>query len=350
MRPLRGLLVLDFSTLLPGPYASLMLAEAGARVVKVERPGGEDTRRFPPAWGKDSAVHALLNRGKDVLRVDLKDEADRARLEPLLATCDILIEQFRPGVMARLGLGPEDVKRVNPDVIYCSISGYGQTGPLAAKPDHDLGYQAATGLLALGEPMVPSALVADIAGGSYPAVVNILLALQRRGLTGEGAVLDIAMADGCFPFALFAQAELQAGAGVPGPGQGMLTGGLARYRVYPCADGVAIAVAALEPRFWAEVIAVTGLVVAEDEAETTRRLAAILSSRPSADWERAFAGREACVTIVRDLAGAIGHPHFVERGLFAHRVADGRGATMPAAVVPIAPGFRADPAIPLVAP
>src|SRR5512135_1767284 len=125
MQPLSGLLVLDFTTLLPGPLASLMLAEAGAEVIKIERPGGEDMRRFPPAVDGESAAFALLNRGKQGLTLDLKLDADRAKLKPLLERADILVEQFRPGVMTRLGLGYDDVARLNPKLIYCSISGYG---------------------------------------------------------------------------------------------------------------------------------------------------------------------------------------------------------------------------------
>jgi alpha-methylacyl-CoA racemase len=142
MQPLAGLLVLDFSTLLPGPLAGLMLAEAGAEVIKIERPGGEDMRRFPPFVDGESAVFALLNRGKKNLTLDLKSEGDRARLAPLLARADILIEQFRPDVMARLGLGYDDVRAINPRLIYCSISGYGQSGPRSGEAGHDINYRA----------------------------------------------------------------------------------------------------------------------------------------------------------------------------------------------------------------
>ena len=174
MQPLSGLLVLDFTTLLPGPLAALMLAEAGAEVVKIERPGGEDMRRFPPMFDGESATFAMLNRGKSVLTVDLKNEADREKLKPLLMRADILVEQFRPGVMARLGFGYADVRALNPRLIYCSISGYGQDGPRADQAGHDINYIGNTGLLdlqpgPLAQPVVPPALIADIAGGSFPA-------------------------------------------------------------------------------------------------------------------------------------------------------------------------------------
>jgi len=169
-QPLSGLLVLDFSTLLPGPLATLMLAEAGAEVVKIERPGGETMRAIPPAWDGVGAAFAMLNRGKSGLLLDLKQEADRRRLAPLLARADILVEQFRPGVMAEFGLDYEAVRKLNPRIVYCSISGYGQSGPRAREAGHDINYIGATGLLALqpgpaSHPDPPPALIADI--GAY---------------------------------------------------------------------------------------------------------------------------------------------------------------------------------------
>ena len=204
--PLDGVKVLDFSTLLPGPLASLLLAEAGAQVVKVERPGGEDMRRYPFPFGETSANFALLNRGKTSLCLDLKDHDDRRRLEPYIAGADVLIDQFRPGVMDRLGLGYDRLREINPRLIYCSITGYGQDGPRRDAAGHDLNYLAETGLLGLtrgadGAPVLPAILAGDIGGGAYPAVINILLALRRRDADGAGCRLDIAMADNLFTFA-----------------------------------------------------------------------------------------------------------------------------------------------------
>src|SRR5712691_3888916 len=210
MRPLAGLFVLDFSTLLPGPMATLLLAEAGAEVVKIERPGrGEEMRGHAPKWGPDSVSFALLNRGKRSVALDLKDPADRAGLAPLVERADVIVEQFRPGVMARLGLGYDAVAKINPRIVYCSISGYGQTSPKRDVAGHDLNYIGDAGLLALSmgdpsRPVVPPALIADIAGGAYPAVLNILLGLEERRRTGHGRHLDIAMADNLFPFMFWA--------------------------------------------------------------------------------------------------------------------------------------------------
>ena len=191
MQPLSGILVLDFTTLLPGPLATLMLAEAGAEVIKIERPGGEDMRAMPPRFDGEAAVFALLNRGKKSIMLDLKNESDRKRLRPLLEKADVLVEQFRPGVMERLDLGYEAVRKINPRIVYCSISGYGQHGPRAGEAGHDINYQSLTGLLALQpgpveKPVIPPALVADIGGGTMPAVINILLGLRQRDATGRG--------------------------------------------------------------------------------------------------------------------------------------------------------------------
>ena len=169
MRPLEGLSVLDFSTLLPGPLATLLLAEAGAEVVKIEPPRGEEMRGRAPKWGRDSAGFALLNRGKRSVALDLKNTDERARLQPLVKRADVIVEQFRPGVMARLGLDYDSVTKLNPTVVYCSISGYGQTGSKRGVAAHDLNYISDAGLLALSmgdpsRPVLPPTLIADIAG------------------------------------------------------------------------------------------------------------------------------------------------------------------------------------------
>jgi len=255
MQPLSGLLVLDFTTLLPGPLASLMLAEAGAEVLKIERPGGEDTRRFPPSFDGESASFAMLNRGKKSLTLDLKSEADREKLIPLIKRADILMEQFRPGVMSRLGFGYEDVRSMNPRLIYCSITGYGQSGARVDEAGHDINYIGNTGLLDLqpgpaDAPVVPPMLVADIAGGSFPAVINILLALRARDQSGQGCCLDIAMTDAMFTFGWAALALGAATGKFPKPGEHWLVGGSPRYQIYPAKDGKLVACGALEHKFW----------------------------------------------------------------------------------------------------
>lgn len=351
MRPLDGIRVLDFTTLLPGPLATLMLAEAGAEVVKIEKPGGEDMRHYPPFVDGVSAPFALLNRGKHSVELDLKVGDAMDRLRPMIVDADILVEQFRPGVMERLGLGYDALKAINPKLIYCSISGYGQSGPRAGEAGHDLNYVGNTGLLALAHgpveaPVVPPALIADIGGGSFPALTNILLALFARERSGEGAYLDIAMCDAAFTFSVFAQAEGAATGHYPANGKGLLTGGSPRYRLYPAADGKLVAVAALEQKFWLTLCELLNIPQAlrddrTDPDATAQAIADAIRSRTSAEWQPLLAESDCCATIVRSLEDAQTDPHFTKRGLFDHRVAVGvRGATLPAAVMPLSPQFR----------
>ncbi|AMN42015.1 CaiB/BaiF CoA transferase family protein [Rhodoplanes sp. Z2-YC6860] len=350
MQPLSGLLVLDFTTLLPGPLATLMLAEAGAEVIKIERPGGEEMRHYEPRFDGESAMFAQLNRGKTSLVLDLKSAADCAKLKPLLARADILVEQFRPGVMTRLGFGYDAVRAVNPKLIYCSITGYGQSGPRAAEAGHDLNYIGHTGLLALNpgppdRPVVPPALVADIAGGTLPAVMNILLALRQRDHTGEGCHLDIAMTDGMFTFASHALAAGHATGQFPGMGGARLSGGSPRYQIYPTRDGKFVCCAALEQKFWEAFTEAIGLDAkfvddGRDAAATKAAVTSLIASRTADEWRPVLAAADCCVTIMATLEEALRDPHFAGRGLFAHKVAGPSGKTMPALPVPIAPGFR----------
>lgn len=351
MTPLEGLQVLDFTSLLPGPLATLVLAEAGAEVIKVERPGmGDEMRTYVPRFGVEAVNFALLNRGKRSVQLDLKDPGGRARLRALLERADVLIEQFRPGVMERLGLGPEAVHAINPRVIYCSISGYGQGGPLAGRAGHDLNYVAETGLLGLsrgpdGAPVLPPALVADIGGGSYPAVINILLALIERERTGRGARLDVAMTDNVFTFLYWAMGNGMAAGEWPEPGSELLTGGSPRYNIYRAADGRWIAAAPLEDRFWVAFCDLIDLPAdlrddGRDPAATCAAVAERLGSRTSLDWEDAFARLDVCCSVVRDVREALADPHYAARNLFSRAVENGEGATIPALPVPVDPTLR----------
>ena len=350
--PLDGVTVVDFTTLLPGPMASLILAEAGAEVIKVEQPGtGDEMRRYEPRWGGDSINFAMLNRGKKSVALDLKTEADRARLRPLVEKADVVIEQFRPGVMGRLGLDYEAVRAINPAVVYCSITGYGQTGPKRDLAAHDLNYIGETGLLSLGmgpadAPVIPPVLIADIAGGAYPAVMNILLALRVRDRTGEGARLDIAMADNLFAFLYWAVGNGAAFGRWPVGGGELVTGGSPRYRLYPTADGKVLAAAPLEQKFWDNFCAAIGLAGEwrddrRDPAGTIAAVAALVAARPAADWERALRGIDCCCSIVRTVEEALTDRHFRERGVFAETLVNERGDVAPALSAPLAPGFRA---------
>jgi crotonobetainyl-CoA:carnitine CoA-transferase CaiB-like acyl-CoA transferase len=353
MQPLTGLFVLDFTTLLPGPLATLMLAEAGAEVLKVEQPGGENARRFPPFVGNESAAFAILNRGKTSISLDLKDEAGRGKLTSLIKRADILVEQFRPGVMDRLSLGYDDLRQINPRLIYCSISGYGQSGPRVHEAGHDINYIGNTGLLDLQPgpadgPIVPPMLAADIAGGSFPAVINILLALRARDQSGQGCRIDIAMTDAMFTFTWAALAIGAATGRFPKPGELWLVGGSPRYQIYPAKDGKLIACGALEPKFWAAFTQAIGLPKdliddLRDPTATRDAVAKLILTKTSDEWRPIFAVADCCATVIVSLEEAIHDSHFVERGLFAHQVGTQSGKTLPALPLPIAPEFRAAP-------
>lgn len=350
VQPLHGITVLDFTTLLPGPLAALFLAEAGAEVIKIERPDGEEMRIYIPQWGDTSVNFNLLNRGKKGVTLDLKDPDGLAAAERLVREADVLIEQFRPGVMDRLGLGYERCKELNPGLVYCAITGFGQSGPKADVAGHDLNYISETGLLALSmgpsaRPTVPPALIADIAGGSLPSVINILMALLRRNATGEGAFLDIAMSDCMFMFGFWAFGEGQATGAFPASGASILTGGSPRYQIYPTAEGRHVAAAPLEQKFWQNFCRLIELPAEHrndwaDPAGTIEAVRAIIAAKPSEHWRDTFAGEDCCCTIVASLEEALQDPHFRERGLFAQKLGNAKGETMPALPLPLAPAFR----------
>jgi crotonobetainyl-CoA:carnitine CoA-transferase CaiB-like acyl-CoA transferase len=349
-QPLSGILVLDFTTLLPGPLATLMLAEAGAEVIKIERPGGEELRQGPPRFDGMSATYAALNRGKQCLVRDLKDPADRKSLDALIRRADVVVEQFRPGVMERLGLGFEAVRKINPKIVYCSISGYGQAGPRSQEAGHDINYIGATGLLALqpgppDRPILPPALVADIGGGTMPAVINILLGLRQRDLTGEACYIDVAMTDAMFTFAWLGLVTGSATGRYPGPGELRLTGASPRYQLYPTRDGRLVACGALEQKFWQAFCATVGLDQdladdRQDPAATKAAIARIIAAETAEYWRPKFAAADCCATIMASLEEALADPHFTSRGLFAHAIAGPSGAIMPALPVPVVPPFR----------
>jgi alpha-methylacyl-CoA racemase len=313
--PLAGLQVLDLSTLLPGPLASLMLSDAGADVTKVERPGrGDEMRSYVPKLGDASANYAVLNRGKRCLAADLKDPADRDTVLAVAARSDVVIEQFRPGVVARLGLSYADVAAHNPGVIYCSISGYGQHSPQSGQAGHDLNYLAQSGLLSVtcdgrGHPQLPHSVLADIAGGTYPAVINILLALRRRDQTGHGCYLDVSMAHNLQVLCYGYFASYQGGRAWPRPGGELLTGGSPRYRVYPVADGRHLAVAALEDKFWQRFLTLIGLPGLDDdtgrEEQVAAAVSAVLAARPASEWSAIFADEDVCTCVVATFDEAV---------------------------------------------
>jgi crotonobetainyl-CoA:carnitine CoA-transferase CaiB-like acyl-CoA transferase len=337
--PLRGVRVLDFSTLLPGPFATLLMAEAGATVIKIEKPAGDEMRRV------SATEFAMLNAGKTGVVADLRDPADRERVLDLCDGADVLVEQFRPGVMERLGLGYEQVAARNPRLVYCSVTGFGQTGPRRGRTGHDLNYVAATGLLGVvrdgsGRPALPHVTLADVSGGSYPALLNILMALAARSVTGRGSRLDVSMADNLWPLQYWTLESGLRGESPP-PGAGRLTGGSPRYQVYETADGRFVAATPLEQRFWDAFCDVVGLHGplrddSVDPAATMTAVRAAIAGRDGAHWQRAFEETDCACTLVADVAEAVADPDLRERHVL-EPTPDGRSVRMPS---PLARQFR----------
>lgn len=350
---LEGIKVIDFSTLLPGPLASLFLSETGAEVIKIEKPGvGDEIRLSNPQWGEQSVSFSLLNRGKKSLSLDLKDPKNLKILIPILKEADIIIEQFRPGVMKRLGLDYESVKKINQDIIYVSITGYGQYGPKSMVAGHDLNYIGNAGLLSISmgrdnDTVVPPALVADIAGGSYPAVINILLALRKRDLNKEGSYIDLSMTENLFPFMFWGLGSGFAHNKWPGNSDGVLSGGSPRYNIYKTSDGNYVAAAPLEDRFWNKFCEAIELPkkfikMQNDQEKVIKEIRKIIGQKEKNYWLDVFNKADCCCSIVKSIEEAINDNHFKVRKIFENKIINNLGEEIPALPIPVDMQFRKD--------
>ena len=350
---LEGIKVIDFSTLLPGPLASLFLSETGAEVIKIEKPGvGDEIRLSNPQWGEQSVSFSLLNRGKKSLSLDLKDPKNLKILIPILKEADIIIEQFRPGVMKRLGLDYESIKKINQDIIYVSITGYGQYGPKSMVAGHDLNYIGNAGLLSISmgrenDTVVPPALVADIAGGSYPAVINILLALRKRDLNKEGSYIDLSMTENLFPFMFWGLGSGFAHNKWPGNSDGVLSGGSPRYNIYKTSDGSYVAAAPLEDRFWNKFCEAIELPkkfikMQNDQEKVMQEIRKIIGQKEKNYWLDVFNKADCCCSIVKSIEEAINDNHFKVRKIFENKIINNLGEEIPALPIPIDMQFRKD--------
>ena len=350
---LEGIKVIDFSTLLPGPLASLFLSETGAEVIKIEKPGvGDEIRLSNPQWGEQSVSFSLLNRGKKSLSLDLKDPKNLTILIPILKEADIIIEQFRPGVMKRLGLDYESIKKINQDIIYVSITGYGQYGPKSMVAGHDLNYIGNAGLLSISmgrenDTVVPPALVADIAGGSYPAVINILLALRKRDLNKEGSYIDLSMTENLFPFMFWGLGSGFAHNKWPGNSDGVLSGGSPRYNIYKTSDGSYVAAAPLEDRFWNKFCEAIELPkkfikMQNDQEKVIQEIRKIIGQKEKNYWLDVFNKADCCCSIVKSIEEAINDNHFKVRKIFENKIINNLGEEIPALPIPVDMQFRKD--------
>ncbi len=326
--PLSGLKILDFSTLLPGPFATLLLADLGAEVIHVESPTRVDlVRVMPPYADGQATAHAYLNRNKQSVALDLKNPNSIAQVKQLIAEYDIVVEQFRPDVMTRLGLGYDDLKAINPKLIYCSITGYGQTGSYKNRAGHDINYVSLAGIAGHSgrQDSGPPAMgiqVADVAGGSLHAVIGILSAVIERQRSGLGQHIDISMTDCAFTLNNMAASAQVAGGEEQAPEAATLNGG-SYYDYFKTQDGRYISVGSLEPQFMLGLSAALALPVLaekgasmfpEDRAAVKQAVADAIAAQPYAHWLQVFATLDVCVEPVLSLKEAAGSPLAVERG------------------------------------
>jgi len=338
--PLAGVRVVEFDAIGPVPLAAMMLADMGCEVVRIARRSGQ-------TW--DETGGAVLNRGRPVVHLALKDETDRTSALALVARADAVIEGFRPGVMERLGLGPDVCLELNPRLVFARMTGWGQTGPLAQRAGHDINYIAVTGALnAIGPadrpPPPPLNMLGDYGGGAMFAVVGLLAAIINARTTGRGQVVDVAMTDGVAVLTSFFHAFRHRGLWRDERGTNLLDGGAPFYRCYACADGRFVAVGALEPQFFTQLL--VGLDFRPEdfaqydpggwprmEAAFTERF----MTRTRDEWDRVFAETDACVSPVLGFEEAPGHAHNRRRDTFITRA----GLVQPAP----APRFETTPSV-----
>ena len=325
-RALQGVRVLDLSRLLPGPFLTMVLADLGADVVKVEEPRrGDYMRDFPPRGEGASGRYLAVNRNKRSVTMDLKNDRERERFLRMAARADVVVESFRPGVMDRLGVGYAVLGDRNERIILCSISGYGQTGPYRDRAGHDINYLALAGVLAMsgqdpdGAPALAGVQIADLGGGALWGALAILAALIDRDRAGRGAHLDISMTEGALALLASEFGIVHAEPSPPTRGTGLLNGGAARYGVYRTRDGRYLSVGALEPQFLARLAAAAGLepgLGPTGDADLRRQLTRVIATRTRDEWAGIFAPHDCCCEPVLELAEVPEHSLHRERGLF----------------------------------
>lgn len=335
---LAGLRILDFSTLLPGPFATMYLADLGAQVVKVEAPGRWDMVRSRPPFDEGvSAGHSFLNRNKRSIALDLKRPGAIQVVHRLIQTYDIVVEQFRPGVMDRLGLGYAALSEIKPGLIYCSLTGYGQDGPLRDRAGHDNNYLALAGVMSHsgtqeGGPVPQGVQIADVGAGSFGVIIGILSAVIHRTQTGEGQFVDVSMYDGSLLWNAYAAAAYFVGGESPGYESMPLNGGT-HYGYYRTKDGRYISVGSLEPKFWKGFCQAIGRedwkehpIAPGEQAESIKRdIREIFAGKTFEEWVQIFAEYDVCVEPVLKLDEAFEHPQAAARRMVAEVPKPGGG-------------------------
>lgn len=330
MGVLSGVKVLDLTRLLPGPYCTLLMADYGADVIKIEEPGKGDYIRWrTPAAEGIGARHLTVNRNKKSVTLNLKTAEGQQIFKQLAAEADVIIESFRPGVMQRLGLGYENIVQVNERIVYCSLTGYGQTGPYRHLPGHDINYIGYSGILGLigeknGKPVVPGVQIADIGGGSLMALAGICMALFHRERTGEGQYIDVSMMDGAITWLYAAMSDYFVSGKVPERGDTRLDGQFAFYNVYETKDGKYMTVGASEFKFWKRLCELIGkeewIALHEGPANVQEQLkqdlGELFKTYDQQHWINLLAQEETCVGPVYDIEDMFSDPHITERDMF----------------------------------
>lgn len=319
--------ILDLSTLLPGPYASMVLADLGAKVLRVESPIRVDlVREISPKVGTSSAAHQYLNRSKESIALDLKQPDAIEIIKTLVKEYDVVLEQFRPGVMNRLGIGYEALKAVNPKIIYCAITGYGQTGPYKDRAGHDLNYLAIAGISSYSKrkeqaPIPQGIQIADVAGGSLHGVIGILTALHHRQRTGKGQMIDISMTDCAFALNAMSGAGSLAGNETPTAESQLLNGGTF-YDYYQTSDGRYLSVGSLEPKFFSGLCQLLNLEYLlplanspSAQQEIKDSFAQAFRQKTYLQWQTIFIELDLCVEPVLNLKEACEHPQILARDM-----------------------------------
>ena len=320
--PLAGIRILDLTRLLPGPVATLHLADLGAEVIKIEDPQvGDYARTLGTGQGEDSAYFRMINRNKQGLRLDMKKPEGVEVFMRLAREADVIIESFRPGVMDKLGVGYAAIAAVNPKIAYCSISGYGQDGPYKDLAGHDINYLGYAGVLdqigsAGGNPAIPNFQIADLLGGALTAAMGILAAVIEAQRTGQGRYIDVSMTESVLAHTYFSMLRLNdAGQSAP-RGTDLLSGGLPCYATYRCADGKHMAVGALEGKFWktaCEVLGHPDWLKRQWDASLRGELAELFATRPRDEWASLFAAVDCCITPILSPEEALANEQILAR-------------------------------------
>ena len=332
MRPLTGVRIVEMAGLGPAPFAAMWFADMGADVIRVDRAGGTDLLGVEPAF---------MRRGRRSIGLDLKQPEAKGVVLDLVASADALIEGFRPGVMERLGLGPEECMRANPSLVYGRITGWGQDGPWSSMAGHDINYLALSGMLhAIGpaeRPVPPLNLVGDYGGGAMVLIAGVLASIVAVKSGGDGCVVDAAMTDGAAYLGSLEYALLGEGWWTPQRESNLLDGGAPYYRIYETSDGEHMAVGAIEAQFYAQLLTGLGLDSEQlphqnshaDWPELTQKFASVFLTKTREEWTQVFAGTDACVAPVLSMAEAPDHEHNLARGTFVEHLGVGHPAPAP---------------------